>query len=165
MIPLISRAGRVAALLMPLLLAACATTVPTEAVAPPPQATAQPAAPSVATSPPTTSASAPAEDEAIDAAGTPTDPLAADALVDLADEAARRDLWARIRRGFAMPDLDTELVRDREQWYASRPDYVERMTTRSSRYLFHIVEEVEKRGLPTELALLPFIESAFNPQA
>ncbi|GLS16536.1 transglycosylase SLT domain-containing protein [Hydrogenophaga electricum] len=75
------------------------------------------------------------------------------------------DLWDRIRRGFSMPDLDTELVRDREQWYATRPDYIQRMTERSSRYLFHIVEELERRGMPSELALLPFIESAFNPQA
>ncbi len=75
------------------------------------------------------------------------------------------DLWERIRRGFAMPDLDTDLVHDREQWYATRPDYIQRMTERSSKYLFHIVEELERRGMPTELALLPYIESAFNPQA
>lgn len=75
------------------------------------------------------------------------------------------DLWDRIRRGFAMPDLQHELVQDREQWYASRPDYMQRMTERSSKYLFHIVEELERRGMPTELALLPYIESAFNPQA
>ncbi|MHA7601916.1 transglycosylase SLT domain-containing protein [Alicycliphilus sp. T452] len=78
---------------------------------------------------------------------------------------APSDLWDRIRRGFAMPDLDTDLVRDREQWYAARPDYMQRMTERSSKYLFHIVEELERRGMPTELALLPYIESAFNPQA
>ena len=75
------------------------------------------------------------------------------------------DLWERIRRGFAMPDLDSDLVRDREQWYSTRPDYIQRMTERSSKYLFHIVEELEVRGMPTELALLPYIESAFNPQA
>ena len=75
------------------------------------------------------------------------------------------ELWDRIRRGFAMPDLQNELVSDREQWYASRPDYIQRMTERSSKYLFHIVEELERRQMPTELALLPFIESAFNPQA
>ncbi len=75
------------------------------------------------------------------------------------------DLWDRIRRGFAMPDLQHELVQDREQWYAARPDYMQRMTERSSKYLFHIVEELERRGMPTELALLPYIESAFNPQA
>ncbi len=75
------------------------------------------------------------------------------------------DLWERIRAGFAMPDLQGELVTDREQWYASRPDYIQRMTERSSKYLFHIVEELERRNMPTELALLPYIESAFNPQA
>ena len=76
-----------------------------------------------------------------------------------------KELWDRIRQGFAMPDLKNELVTDREQWYTSRPDYIQRMTERSSKYLFHIVEELERRQMPTELALLPFIESAFNPQA
>ncbi len=75
------------------------------------------------------------------------------------------DLWARVRQGFAMPDLDNDLVRDREQWYATRPDYMQRMAERSSKYIFHIVEELERRGMPSELALLPYIESAFNPQA
>ena len=75
------------------------------------------------------------------------------------------DLWERIRRGLAMNNLDDELVRQHEQWYLARPDYIQRMTERSSRYLFHIVEEIEMRGMPMELALLPFIESAFNPQA
>ena len=79
--------------------------------------------------------------------------------------AAPVDLWDRIRRGFSMPDLQNDLVRDREQWYTSRPDYIFRMTERSKKYLFHIVEELELRNMPTELALLPFIESAFNPQA
>ena len=76
-----------------------------------------------------------------------------------------KELWERIRRGFAMPNLQDALVTDREQWYSSRPDYIQRMTERSSKYLFHIVEELERRQMPTELALLPFIESAFNPQA
>ena len=83
----------------------------------------------------------------------------------VASLAAPANLWERIRRGFAMTDLEGDLVRDREQWYATRPDYIQRMTERSSRYLFHIVEEIELRNMPMELALLPFIESAFNPQA
>ncbi len=78
---------------------------------------------------------------------------------------APADLWVRMRRGFNLPELDNSLVRDQERWYSSRPDYIQRMTERSSKYLFHIVEEVERRNLPQELALLPFIESAFNPQA
>ncbi len=64
-----------------------------------------------------------------------------------------------------MPDLEGTLVDDRTQWYAQRPEYMERMVARSSRYLYHIVEELERRNMPTELALLPFVESAFNPQA
>ena len=75
------------------------------------------------------------------------------------------DMWDRIRRGFKMPDLDNEAVHDREQWYARRPDYMQRMTERSNRYIFYIVEELERRDMPTEIALLPYIESAFNPQA
>ncbi|MFC5605191.1 transglycosylase SLT domain-containing protein [Variovorax soli] len=75
------------------------------------------------------------------------------------------DMWDRIRRGFNMPNLDSDLVRTQEQWYSSRPDYIQRMTERSSKYIFHIVEELERRNMPTELALLPYIESAFNPQA
>lgn len=83
----------------------------------------------------------------------------------VASMASPVDLWDRIRRGYAMPDLENELVHDREQWYLARPDYIFRMTDRSKKYLFHIVEELELRNMPTELALLPFIESAFNPQA
>jgi len=79
--------------------------------------------------------------------------------------ATTTDLWERIRRGYAMPNLESNLVRDREQWYTTRPDYIFRMTERSRKYMFHIVEELERRNMPTELALLPFVESAFNPQA
>ena len=74
-------------------------------------------------------------------------------------------LWDRIRAGFAMPDLDTSLVAEKERFYLQRPDYLQRMFSRGSRYLYHIVEEIEKRGMPTELALLPFVESAMNPVA
>jgi membrane-bound lytic murein transglycosylase D len=78
---------------------------------------------------------------------------------------AMRDLWARIRSGFAMRDLDNPLVVRHEQWYAGRPDYVARMTERAHRYLHYITVEVERRGMPSEIALLPMIESAFNPGA
>ena len=95
----------------------------------------------------------------------PYDPLQPDKKVNLDDSAARSDLWHRVRDGFAIPDMDTPAVKQWEQWYASRPDYVARMTARGSRYLYHITQEVECRHMPTELALLPFTESAFNPQA
>ncbi len=83
----------------------------------------------------------------------------------VATTTAPADLWERIRRGFSMADLESELVPGREQWYAARSEDLENMAERSRKYLFHIVEEIERRGLPTELALLPFIESAYNPQA
>jgi membrane-bound lytic murein transglycosylase D len=76
-----------------------------------------------------------------------------------------KDVWVRIRNGFAMTSIDNDLVRDWENWYSNRPDYVARMIDRSSRFLFHIVEEVEKRKMPMEVALLPMIESAYNPVA
>jgi len=75
------------------------------------------------------------------------------------------DLWVRIRRGFRIPDLDTKLAENRTLWYVNQPDYFDRMAQRSSRYLYHIVEEIERRDMPTELALLPFVESAFVPEA
>ena len=103
--------------------------------------------------------------EALDAIGTPTDPLRPDATLNLSDVSATQDLWGRIRKGYALPELQSDLVAEHERWYASRPDYVQRMTGRGSRYLFHVVEEINRRNMPTELALLPFIESAFNPQA
>lgn len=78
---------------------------------------------------------------------------------------SNEDLWQRIRNGYGIPDSTSELIAKHENWYSSRPDYLKRMVERSQKYLFHIVEEVEKRGMPTEIALLPMIESAYNPQA
>ena len=75
------------------------------------------------------------------------------------------DLWERIRRGFKMPELDNANAATMTRWYASRADYIDRMAARAGLYLYHIVEEVERRGLPTELALLPFVESAMQPEA
>ncbi len=77
----------------------------------------------------------------------------------------QESLWDRVRDGFNMPDIDSTYTNKHEQWYASRPDYVSRMLERSKKYLYHIVVEVEKRGMPTEIALLPMIESGFNPKA
>jgi membrane-bound lytic murein transglycosylase D len=155
----VARAARVAALAALLGLAGCATTPAPEGA--PAPATAPAAAPT-AQSPAPAPAAAPAV--------IPSGPLSAITPAELASQNVAAlepppDLWARIRRGFAMPDLDTQLVRQQEQWYATRPDYIQRMTDRSRKYLFHIVEELERRNMPTELALLPFIESAFNPQA
>ena len=85
--------------------------------------------------------------------------------VDLTKAAGQNDLWQRMRAGFAMPDLTTTAAHDKTAWYAARGEYVKRSFERSRPFLFHIVEELEKRGMPTELALLPLVESAYNPQA
>ena len=95
----------------------------------------------------------PAEPVAPRTVGTPTVP------------AVYRDLWDRIRAGFRLPVLNTPLVANYERWYMARPDALKRMFERGGRYLFFIVEEIERRGLPSELALLPFVESAMNPVA
>jgi membrane-bound lytic murein transglycosylase D len=91
------------------------------------------------------------------------EPLRGIRKVDGAD--LQKDLWVRIRQGFAMPDLDNALVRRKTREYAANSEDLQRMLERSRIYLYHIVEEIEKRGLPTELALLPMVESAFNPMA
>jgi membrane-bound lytic murein transglycosylase D len=75
------------------------------------------------------------------------------------------DLWQRIRLGFGLEALDSPLVAEHEAWYASRPEYIKRFVDRGSLYLHYIVEQVEKRKMPTEIALLPIVESAFNPKA
>jgi membrane-bound lytic murein transglycosylase D len=75
------------------------------------------------------------------------------------------DLWERIRKGFSIPEMSTPLVSNHTAAYAARPEAFERLGKRASRYLFYVVQELEKRGMPTELALLPVIESGFNPNA
>ncbi|HSN20769.1 MAG TPA: transglycosylase SLT domain-containing protein [Usitatibacter sp.] len=75
------------------------------------------------------------------------------------------DLWQRIRVGFTLEPLDSPLVAEQEDWYASRPDYIKRFVDRGSLYLHYIVEQVEKRRMPMEIALLPVVESAFTPKA
>ena len=87
------------------------------------------------------------------------------ALVAPDTNPSETDLWKRIRSGFALQNSDSPLVARHESWYMRHPDYVERLTERSKLYLYYIVEEVEKRGMPTEIALLPMIESAFIPTA
>jgi len=75
------------------------------------------------------------------------------------------NLIDRISAGFMIPELDSPLVKQHERWIIRNPDYLNRVFERGGKYLFHIVEELEARNMPTELALLPIVESAFNPQA
>ncbi len=75
------------------------------------------------------------------------------------------DLFDRIRAGYAIPDIDHYGVDREVESYRSRPDFLDRTFKRGSRYLYYIVNELERRGMPLELALLPVVESAFNPVA
>ncbi|MBC7453584.1 MAG: transglycosylase SLT domain-containing protein [Massilia sp.] len=101
------------------------------------------------------------------ASGTPAKPASLSPPLSAlkTDEYKEADLWGRIRTGYAIADIDNALVAKHVTWYSTRPDYIARTSARASRYLFHVVQELEKRNMPTELALLPIIESAFNPQA
>ena len=76
-----------------------------------------------------------------------------------------RDLWDRIRAGYALPGLDHPRVDAELAWYARHQEYLDRVAARAAPYMHHIVEEIEARDLPMELALLPVVESAFDPWA
>lgn len=166
----------VVAAVMAVMASGCAVPPPTQDTAPSGEATATTAPPPPASVPAPTPAPAVAEPapaappQAPAPTGTPAVPEAADPLrpetrVDFDDPAARIDLWSRLRAGYSMPTMNNPRVRKWEQYYTERPDYVARMTERGGRYLYYVVEELNKRNMPLDLALLPFVESAFNPQA
>jgi len=75
------------------------------------------------------------------------------------------DLWERIRLGFEISDPNLAIIDRHVNQLKANPAYVDRLLVRSSAYLFYIIEEVEARDMPSELALLPFVESAFIPTA
>lgn len=75
------------------------------------------------------------------------------------------NLWQRIEMQFSLPQTDNKQVTSQLNWYRKHPKYIERMSNRAEPYLFFIVQEIEKRGMPLEIALLPIVESAFDPFA
>ena len=170
-----SRLARKGFVLLCALLSACATenAPPTPAPAPAPAA-----APSAVFETPKQAEAAPAKSappekpQLLDATRLPPfdgerqvvkESLRGVTRIDLT--APPDDLWQRIRNGFSMPNLDSPLVDQQVAYYAARPEYLKRIFERGRLYLHHIVEELERRGMPTELALLPMVESAFNPLA
>ncbi|MFT7306172.1 MAG: membrane-bound lytic murein transglycosylase D, partial [Candidatus Azotimanducaceae bacterium] len=73
------------------------------------------------------------------------------------------DVWQRIRDGFELShEVDRKRVLSEMKWFVNHPEYVERVTRRAEPHLHYIVEQIEKRGLPMELALLPIVESAYD---
>lgn len=83
----------------------------------------------------------------------------------IGDSKEYTDIWARIRAGYGLAPLDSKLVTRNEQWFANNPEFMQTMLERARLYLYFIVEEVEKRRMPLEIALLPAIESAYKPYA
>src|SRR5579872_2813541 len=76
------------------------------------------------------------------------------------------DLFDRMRAGFKLDDSEDHHAVDQQlRWFANNPDYLQRAFGRADLYLYHIVTELEARGMPLELALLPVVESAFEPYA
>ncbi len=94
-----------------------------------------------------------------------TESAAVDMAVDPSAQPIPNSVWDRIRAGFAIPNLDSAAVDRWTERYSKDPAYLLRMANRASQYLYNIVEEVEARNMPMELALLPFVESAFQPEA
>jgi len=76
-----------------------------------------------------------------------------------------RDLWDRIRQGYQLPPIEHAEIQRFVDKYTQYPAYFNRISTKARPYLYHIVQELEKRGMPLELALLPAIESAYEPMA
>ena len=74
-------------------------------------------------------------------------------------------LWASLRKDFRINEVNTELVRRHENKFAANSAYFDRTISRSKPYMYHIANEVKKRNMPAEIALLPFIESAFVTKA
>jgi len=102
--------------------------------------------------------------EALDAQTRSSRPL----VTELGANAAalpQHDLFERIRKGFALTDVARDEIDTELNWYVSHPAYLDRTFKRGERYLYHIVQELEARKMPLELALLPVVESAFNPVA
>lgn len=74
------------------------------------------------------------------------------------------DIWERIRAGYQLDiDIDRPRLSSQLRWFSSHPSYLDRVSKRGERYLYYIVDELEKAGIPTEIALLPIVESGFDP--
>jgi membrane-bound lytic murein transglycosylase D len=101
------------------------------------------------------------------ASGVVHDEASAETTTETTAETSHDDVWERIRNGFMIDDdaSPNPLVSVHESWFAARPENVLRLAERSRPYLFHIVEELDRRDMPMEIALLPMIESAFIPTA
>jgi membrane-bound lytic murein transglycosylase D len=141
-----------AVVLLATALAGCATTPPVES--------SWPMVPSKHTPPPPASAPPTPESSAAAAEPTPTTTLAAPTVAP-----QYADIFDRIRAGYGLADVDQPAIDQQVRYYASKPDYLDRTFERAERYLYYVVNELEARKMPLELAMLPVVESAYNPYA
>jgi len=143
-----------------LLLSGCATTPPIQVSVPDPAPRPAVRPSPIPSAPAVTSVPAPPEVSLVKPA-----PAAVAAKSPALVPSRPPDVLDRMRRGFAMPDLPESVIEPHIRRYASKQEYLTRVFERGGPYLHHIVEEIQARNLPMELALLPIVESAFNPQA
>jgi membrane-bound lytic murein transglycosylase D len=126
---------------------------------PAPETSAAPVAANVAAAAPVAPAAQPAATDSIDAADLPGPP--ADSVVTV----RQADLWERLRGGFQLDDVKEPAIDAQANWFANHPDFLERTFGRAELWMYYIVGQLEQRNMPRELALLPVIESAFEPYA
>jgi membrane-bound lytic murein transglycosylase D len=145
----------------PILLLLCLASCAHQPVAP-----KAPAATPVAavTAPPTESVAPTAAADAGAPAEAPGEPELPPAS-DRTSSPGPADLFVRLRGGFELEELDEHAIDAELNWFANHPDYLERVWGRAALYMYYIVDQLEQRKMPRELALLPVIESAFDPYA
>ncbi len=78
---------------------------------------------------------------------------------------AAQDIWGRLEAGFRLPQARHQRVNSHVRWYRKHPEHLKRVFGRAEPLLFYILEQVERRGMPSEIALLPVVESAYEPFA
>jgi membrane-bound lytic murein transglycosylase D len=134
---------------------------------PPGQTDASAASAAGSSSAPATSARPPASSAPAAAGSAASSALAAQSPEPVAgiNPADYADLFDRIRAGFKLQDVDQDAVTRQLDWFVANPDYVQQSFQRAALYLYHITTQLEARGMPLELALLPVIESAYEPYA
>lgn len=74
-------------------------------------------------------------------------------------------VWDRLFSLYALPEIENDRVEKQLQEYLKYPKYLAKIQRRAAPYLYYILDEIEEKQIPGELALLPVVESAFNPQA
>jgi membrane-bound lytic murein transglycosylase D len=122
-------------------------------------ATAGPTASAAESDSTRTASRASADTSDVDSSALPGPPI--DSVVTV----KQADLWDRLRGGFQIEDVDEPAVSAQLNWFANHPDFLERTFGRAELWMYYIVGQLEQRKMPRELALLPVIESAFEPYA